>query len=420
MVLAATLVVDNIGALATMDGASGLGFVVDAVVACDRDRVVYAGPRAGAPAFSPSAHMVDAGGRAVMPGLIDCHTHNLFAGDRADEFARRARGESYAQIMAAGGGIRSTMAKVRALSVDELVAASLPRLQSALARGVTTMELKSGYGLDAASEIKMLYAARALAAQQPMAIEATLLAAHAVPPEHATSSSYVDVIVRDIMPEVVREKLASTCDIFIEQNAFSLDDGRRLLRAAQERGLAVRVHAEQLSHQGGALLAAELGARSAGHLEFVDEHDIEALAKAGVVCEVLALAQVFLRGQRATPGRALVDGGCVVAVATDSNPGTAMSTDIALAAGLSVTQCGLSVEEALRGITVNAARALALSDRGVLAAGKRADMLVLCGTSPVDLVYRWGEPQVQRVIVGGSVVEASCMGPAFSSSSPRW
>ncbi len=408
--LRATLVVDNIGALVTMDGGAphGLGVVRDAAVLVDGDRIAWAGPRAAAPAdaLAEGGTRVDAAGRCAMPGFIDCHTHVVFTGDRADEFARRARGETYQQIMTAGGGIRSTMRGVRAATERELVEQTLPRLARMLAGGVTTVEIKSGYGLDVDSELKMLRANRALAAAQPVDVSSTLLAAHAVPPEHdaagaAGARAWIDTIVRELLPAVTRERLASACDIFVEGGAFSVDDGRTLLRAARDAGLAARVHAEQLSHQGGALLAAEVGALSAGHLEHVDARDIEALAEAGVVCEVLSLAQVFLRGQRAIPGRTLVDGGCTVAVGTDCNPGTAMSTDLALAAGLSVTQSGLSAEEALRGITVNAARALGLDDRGVIAAGKRADLVVLAGASPFDLVYRWGEPHVDVVVAGG-------------------
>jgi imidazolonepropionase len=205
------------------------------------------------------------------------------------------------------------------------------------------------------------------------------------------------------LPEVAREQLATACDVFVEHNAFSVEDARPMLARAKDLGLAVRVHAEQLSHQRGAQLACELGALSAGHLEFVTEDDARALAKAGVVCEVLSLAQVFLRGQRAIPGRMLADAGCTIAVATDVNPGTAMSTDLHLAAGLSVTQSGLTAEEALRGITVNAARALGLQDRGVVAQGMRADLVVLDAASPVDVVYRWSDVTTRAVVAGGKL-----------------
>ena len=411
------VVVDNIGALATMDGTGphGLGLVHGAVVVCRDGLIEHAGPgrwaelggaaKAGDPADQQDVVVVDAAGGAVVPGLIDCHTHALFLGDRCDEFARRARGESYAQIAAAGGGIRSTMRAVRAASVDELVAATRPRLQAMLARGVTTVEIKSGYGLSVDDELKMLRAIQALqrALSGTMHLEPTLLAAHAVPPEEASSSSWIDRIISELLPIVAAEKLATACDVFVEQGAFSVDDARRLLRAADQRGLATRVHAEQLSWQGGARLAAEVSALSAGHLEHVTDDDAKALADAGVVCEVLSLAQVFLKGQRAIPSRTLRDAGCVVAVATDLNPGTAMSTDLPLAAGLAVTQCGLFAEEALHAITTGGARALGLRDRGVIAVGKRADLLVLSVPDPLALTYRWSEALTRAVVVDGRI-----------------
>lgn len=407
----ASLVVDNIGRLWTMDGtgAHGLGAVDDAVVLIDADRIAWVGPKAALPVPDlRGVPRLDAGGRAALPGLIDCHTHALFVGDRADEFARRARGESYGQIMAAGGGIRSTMRAVRAASVEQLCDATRPRLRRMLERGVTTVELKSGYGLDVESELRMLRAARQLGDEDAIDVVATVLAAHAVPPEHeGDPSAWIEVITDQLLPEAARAGLARACDVFIEQGAFSAEQARPMLRRALELGLAVRVHAEQLSRSGGAALAAELGARTAGHLEHATRDDVEALAKAGVVCEVLALAQVFLRGQRQTPGRALVDAGCTVAVATDCNPGTAMSTDLPLAAGLAVTQCGLTAEEAIAGITVNAARALGLDDRGVVAVGKRADLVIVDGATPVDLVYRWSDARPHAVVARGRVVTAA-------------
>ena len=404
----ASLIVENIGRLWTMDGsgAHGVGAIDDAVVLIDADRIAWVGPRAALPVPDlRGVPRLDAGGRASLPGLIDCHTHALFLGSRADEFARRARGESYAQIMAAGGGIRSTMRAVRGASEDELCAATRPRLEAMLARGVTTVELKSGYGLDVDSELRMLRAARRLARELPLDVVSTLLAAHAVPPEHeGRGAEWIELITRELLPEVAKEKLATACDVFVEAGAFSAGEARPMLRRAQELGLGVRVHAEQLSRSGGAALAAELGAWSAGHLEHVAPEDMEALARAGVVCEVLALAQVFLRGQRATPGRALIDAGCTVAVATDCNPGTAMSTDLPLAAGMAVTQCGLSAEEALHAITDHAARALRLPDRGVIAAGKRADLLIVDGATPLELVYRWGDARAHAVVAQGKQV----------------
>jgi imidazolonepropionase len=401
------LVVTGIGTLATMDGTGphGLGLLHDAVVVVDGDRIVDVGVR-GSVALPAGAdvEVVDAGGAAVVPGLVDCHTHAVFLGERSDEFARRARGESYAAIAAAGGGIRSTMRRVRDADVDALVHAARPRLRRMLARGVTTVEVKSGYGLSVADELKMLHAVRTLQDTGPLTVVPTLLAAHAVPPEETSASTWTTRIIDELLPEVARQGLASACDVFVEQGAFDVDDARRLLSRAAALGLRPRVHAEQLSRSGGAQLASELGALSAGHLEHITVDDARALARAGVVCEVLSLAQVFLRGQRAIPGRMIVDEGCVVAVGTDLNPGTAMACDLPLAAGLAVTQSGLTAEEALLGITRHGAAAVGLTDRGTLVRGQRADLVVLRAASPLALVYEWGEPLADVVIAGGRVV----------------
>ena len=400
------LVVENIGVLATMNGSGvdGLGLLSDAMVVCVDGVIAHVGAR-GSCERPEGAIVVDAQGMAVVPGLIDSHTHALFMGERSDEFARRARGESYTQIAAAGGGIFSTMRAVRAASVDELVEAARPRLMQMSARGVTTVEIKSGYGLSVDDELKMLRAMAQLQGQVgAMAVQPTLLAAHAVPPEEASASSWIKRIISDLLPIVARERLASACDVFVEHGAFAVDDARLLLRAASEHGLHTRVHAEQMSWQGGARLAAEVQALSAAHLEHITPDDAHALADAGVVCEVLSLAQVFLKGQRAIAGRMLIDAGCVVAVATDFNPGTAMSSDLTLAAGLSVTQSGLLAEEALRAITAGGAQALGLNDRGVVARGKRADLVVLSTPNPLALVYRWSENLTHVVVVAGQVV----------------
>lgn len=401
------LVIEGISALCTMVGA-GLG-IPDcgdrgAVVVVKDGLIDHVGPRAGLSRLPEGAVVIDAGGRAVVPGLIDCHTHAVFAGDRADEFARRARGEDYLQIAAAGGGIRATMRAVRQASVDELARLAATRLSAMRHRGVTTVEVKSGYGLTVDDELKMLRAARLAGDDADVDVRTTLLAAHAVPPEATSATRWVDTIIRELIPAVAREALADACDVFIEQGAFSVDDARRLLTAGLDHGLAAVVHAEQLSWQGGARLAAELKARRAGHLEWITADDAAALAEAGVVAEILSTAQVFLRGQRPIPGRLLKDAGCVVAVGTDLNPGTAMCADLALAGGLAVTQCGLTADEALVAMTAGGARALGLKDRGVIAVGARADLVVVDAASPYALVYRWGEPLARTVIRGGRLV----------------
>lgn len=402
------LVVENIGWLCTLadGGADALGTVRDAAVLVEDGRVRYAGPAADLPAGAGrGADVLDARGRCVLPGFVDCHTHLLFAGSRADEFALRSRGATYAEIMAAGGGIRRTMHAVRAASVDELVELCLPRLDGMLDRGVTTVEVKSGYGLSLDAEVKSLRAIRALGEQHPTTVRATCLSAHAVPPEFADrTDAYVDLIVEEILPRVAEEGLATAADVFVEQGAFSVDQGRRVLSRAKELGLAVRVHAEQLSRSGGAALAAELSAQSAGHLEFATAEDLAGLARAGVVVEVLATAQVFLGMKERVPGRAARDAGCTVAVATDYNPGSANAPDLHLAAGLAVTMAGLSAEEALVGITAGGARALGLDDAGVLREGARGDLVFLDEAEPWPLVYEWGVNHVERVVIAGELV----------------
>jgi imidazolonepropionase len=273
-----------------------------------------------------------------------------------------------------------------------------------LARGVTLVEAKSGYGLSLEDELKQLRVMKRLSREQPVEVSPTFLGAHALPPEYAgRREAYVDLVCEEMLPAVIEESLAVSCDIFVESGAFSVDDGRRVLTRAKDLGLGIRIHAEQLSHSGGAKLAAELGCLSAGHLEHVSDDDIRALAEAGVVAEVLSLAQVFLGMEQRIPGRKLADAGVPVAVATDLNPGTANSSDLHLAAGLAVTMCGLSADEALLGITKNAARALGRDDVGTVEVGKRADLCVLDTPTAYDLVYEWGQNHVVQVVARGVV-----------------
>ena len=404
MTISRSIFLDNIGTLCTMDGTGpgGLGIMKDAMVVVIDGVIDHVGS-IGSAAYPTDAVVIDVAGDAVVPGLIDCHTHAVFAGSRADEFARRARGEDYLAIAAAGGGIRSTMRAVRAADVDELAHLAARRVRAMARRGVTTVEIKSGYGLSVEGELKMLRAAKLLPALTHVDIVTTLLAAHAVPPEAKNASAWIEQVIAELLPLVAAEKLATACDVFVEKGSFTVDDGRRLLRAAQDLGLAAVVHAEQMSWQGGARLAAEVGARSAGHLEHITVDDARALADAGVVAEILTTAQVFLKGQRPVPGRMLKDAGCVVAIGTDFNPGTAMCADLPLAAGLAVTQAGLTADEALYAVTAGSARALGLLDRGMVKRGLRADLVVVDGGSPFELLYRWSEP-VARVVVAGGVV----------------
>jgi len=398
------LVVVNIGALYTMERDAHA--IADAEVHIDDDGCIgYAGARATAPARDAGATVVDAGEHAVLPGFIDCHTHLLWAGSRDAEFALRSRGASYGEILAAGGGIRNTMRAVRESDDDTLAALLHTRLREMRARGVTTVEVKSGYGLSLEHELRSLAVIKRVHDEGPTDLVATCLSAHAVPPEfEGDRVGYVQHIVDEILPAVSERKLARFCDVFIEGGAFTVTDGFRILTRASSLGMHTRVHAEQLSRSGGAALAAELGAHAAGHLEFVDESDMKALADAGVVCEILAPAQVFLGLQQRIPGRALRDHGCTVAVGTDANPGSAPSLDLHLAGSLAVTMAGLTVDEALLGITKNAARALALDDRGVLTPGMRGDLVVLDTVHAGALFASWGSNHVTHVVKNGALV----------------
>ena len=399
------LYLHNIGTLCTMEarGDDELGRVRSAALLIEGDRIQSLGAKEDV-SVPKGATRIDCQGNAVLPGLIDCHTHALFAGDRADEFALRARGASYAEIMAAGGGIRNTTRAVRAASEAQLAGALGARLSQMVRRGVTTVEVKSGYGLSVQDELKSLRAIAQANAKSAVEVVPTFLGAHAVPPEYeGRSSDYAKLCAQEMLPAVVEQGLAEACDVFIEGGAFSVAEGEVVLGAAKSLGLRLHVHAEQLSNSGGARLAAELGATSASHLEFATHDDIAALSRAGVIAEVLASAQVFLGMEQRIDGRAFLDAGLTVAVGTDLNPGSAHIYDLALAGGLAVTNAGLTAEAALLGITKNAARVLGREDRGVLSPGKRADVVVLDTDNPYRLLYDWGLNHIRDVVIGGAV-----------------
>ncbi len=402
------LLITGTGPVLTMvaDGDDLLGTRPGVDILCEDGLVTFVGPPSELDeARREGAVVVDAGGCAVMPGMIDCHTHLIWGGSRAHEFALRSKGATYAEIMEAGGGIRNTMGAVRSLDRDDLVTLTRPRLDAMLRRGVTQVEAKSGYGLDAASEIKTLEAIASLNATHPIWLHPTCLAAHVVPPEFdGDIDGYVDLVCNEILPTAATEQLATAADVFIEKGAFTVEHGRRVLTKAKDLGLKLHVHAEQLSWSGGARLAAEMGASSVGHLEFATEEDAKALADAGVIAEVLSTAQVFLGMQQRVPGRMLKDAGVQLAVATDFNPGSANILDLHLAAGLAVTMGGLSAEEALWGITRGGALALGQDNAGHLTPGARADLVVLRGPAAWDLVYAWGNDHVAKVVVCGELV----------------
>ncbi len=379
--------------LATLaSGAPGLGVVEPGAVVATGGRIVYSGADADAPSPPKGAQIVDCGGRWITPGLIDCHTHLVYAGSRAAEFEARLAGASYEDIARAGGGIVSTVRATRAASEDALVLEALPRLDALIAEGVTTIEIKSGYGLDLATERKMLRAARRLGSERPVDVRTTFLGAHALPPERAgDKAGYVAEVADAMLPALAAEGLVDAVDGFCEQIAFSSDDMRRVFARAKHLGLPVKLHAEQLSNCGGARLAAEFQALSADHLEYADAEDAAAMARAGVVATLLPGAYYLLRETKAPPIDLFRRMGVPMAVSTDCNPGTSPMTSLLLALNMAATLFRLTVDECLIGVTRNAARALGLeAEIGSLEPGKRADLAIWDIERPAELVYRLG------------------------------
>lgn len=387
--------------LVTMTG-PGIGLVEAGLVAARDGRIVHAGPEAGAPVFD-SGETIDCGGRWITPGLIDCHTHIVHAGNRAHEFELRLEGASYEEIARAGGGIVSTMRATRAASEAELVASALPRIDALLAEGVTTIEIKSGYGLDTESELRMLRAARRIAEVRPLGVTTTFLGAHALPPEYSDNSDgYVDLVINDMIPAVAAAGLADAVDAFCEGIGFTPEQTARIFTAARANGLPVKLHAEQLSNLHGAELAASMGALSADHLEYLDQAGIAAMARAGTVATLLPGAFYVMRETRVPPVAALRAAGVPIALATDCNPGSSPLTSLLLTMNMGATLFRLTVNECLAGVTRNAARALGLgSEIGTLEAGKRCDLAIWDIERPAELVCRMGPNPLHARIWSG-------------------
>ena len=410
------LLVRNIGLLATMAGPAprrgrrmaDAGYVPGAAVAAAGGRIVYAGAEAGLDQTirpGPGAVTIDAGGAAVIPGLVDAHTHLAFAGDRDEEIRRRLAGASYREIAAEGGGIVRTVAATRAASREELAAAIGSRLDEMLLQGTTTAEIKSGYGLETEAEVRSLQAIRAAAESHPVGVVPTFLGAHEVPPEHrGDSGRYLDLLIEEMIPEVARLRLAVFCDVFCEEGVFTVAESRRILVAARERGMKLRLHADELAWTGGAELAAEMGARSADHLLFVSDPGARAMAEAGCAATLLPTAAFYLRLGRFAPARSLIEAGVPVALGSDANPGGGLSPSLPFAMALACFGMGLSLEEALAAATVNAAYSLDVHhDVGSVEEGKRADLVILRSPRMLDLL-RVGVPAVSIVIKDGRVV----------------
>ena len=392
------LVIHNVH-LATME--HGYGELLDAAIAVKDGRIAWFGPGDELPASG--APLLDGQGCWLTPGLIDCHTHIVHAGNRSDEFEARLNGASYEDISRAGGGIMSTVRATRAASDDELLRQSLPRVLALLAEGVTTLEIKSGYGLDTDSEAKMLRVARRIGKQLPVTVRTTFLGAHALPPEYAGQpDAYIALLCAQMLPKLASEGLVDAVDAFCERIGFTPAQTELVFEAATALGLPVKLHAEQLSDLGGAALVARYGGLSADHLEFLSEEGIAAMAQHGTVAVLLPGAYYFLREVRQPPVIALRAAGVPMAVSTDCNPGTSPMTSLLLAMNMACTLWRLTPQEALAGCTLHAARALGLQqETGSLAIGKRADFALWRIARPADLAYALGLNPCAGVVHGG-------------------
>jgi imidazolonepropionase len=380
--------------LATMaERLPGLGVVEHGAVGAHEGRIVFAGPESELPAAArQDAEIVDCGGRWITPGLIDCHTHLVHAGNRANEFEMRLAGATYEEVARAGGGIVSSVEALRAASEETLVVETLPRLDALIAEGVTTVEVKSGYGLDLDNEAKSLHAARRLGLVRPVTVRTTFLGAHALPPEaHGDKDAYIDKVVVDMLPAIASEGLADAVDGFCEGIAFSPEQIAQVFAAAGRLGLPVKLHADQLSNLDGAALAASYGALSADHLEYTDEIGAAAMARSGTVAVLLPGAFYFIREEKKPPVDLFRSHGVPMAVATDCNPGTSPLTSLLLTMNMSATLFRMTVEECLLGVTRHAAQALGMKrETGTLEVGKSADLAIWNIERPAELVYRMG------------------------------
>lgn len=402
------LLIDNIGTLATLvaNDQSMLGEIEDAAILIDGEKVLWCGKKASLPLHAIHDR-IDADGRLVIPGLVDCHSHLIFAGSRADEFARRMNHESYQAIMHKGGGIMSTVDATRTASDEELFRLALARADRIMAAGVTTLEAKSGYGLSLEEELRALRLLKKLNQRHALDIHPTFLGAHVIPADFKDAKAkYVSLIIEDMLEQVASEQLAIDCDVFCESGAFSVDDARRILSRAHSLGFGLRAHVQQLSYSGGVLLVADLPIKSISHADFLSDRDIQLLANSTTVVEALPIAALFLRSQKITPIADLIKERIKLAIATDFNPGSAMCHDLVLAARLGVTYMGFSVNDALSGITKNAAAALGRTDIGSIKEGGLADILITNCLSVNEFFYDWTKHPAEKVIKRGLTVAA--------------
>jgi imidazolonepropionase len=405
---------------------SELGIVADGAVVIRDGKITHVGPTPEVLSRLTASgrdlgcfETIDASGKAVLPGFVDSHTHLVFGGYRADEFSWRLKGDSYMDILQRGGGILSTVAATRSAAREDLVQSGLKRLNSMLAFGVTTVEAKSGYGLDRATEIKQLEVMAELNRLHPLDVVPTFMGAHAVPPEFkGREDAYIDFVIADVVPEVASRKLAEFCDVFCEKSVFSVAQSRRLLTSAAAAGLKAKLHADEIVQLGGAELAAEIGAVSADHLLHASEDGIRAMAGAGVVAALLPTTAFSLREPYAR-GRFMIDAGCAVALATDFNPGSCFSESIPLVAALAALYMNFTPDEIVTALTLNAAAALGRADTiGSLDPGKQADVVILEIPSYRFIPYHIGVSTVEKVIKSGTLVFDKCNRDKLANENP--
>lgn len=357
---------------------------------------------------TPKGDAIDCGGRLLTPGLVDCHTHLVYGGNRASEFEQRLNGATYADIAKAGGGIMSTVRATRAASETELLESALHRLESLLAEGVTTVEIKSGYGLDVETEVKMLKVARKIGTLRPVDVKTTFLGAHTFPQEFREDhEAYLRIVCDHALPRIVSENLADAVDAFCEGIAFSVEETRTVFKAARAFNLPVKLHAEQLSNLGGAKMAARFNALSVDHIEYLDEEGVESISKSGTVAVLLPGAFYYLREKQAPPVAALRQHKVPIAIATDLNPGSSPVHSLLATMNMACVLFGLTPEEALMGVTANAARALGLKDRGTIAVGQKADLALWDVKRPGDLAYPLGFNPLAAVIRNGELIKGT-------------
>ena len=394
------LLIHNAQLITCADNGTPFGKVEQAAIACEHDQIIWLGPTTEAMKFN-AKKSIDASGQLVTPGLIDCHTHLVFAGSRANEFALRLAGASYEEIAHAGGGILSTVHATRQASIEELIDSTCTKLAHLKSQGVLTVEIKSGYGLDFDSEIKMLKAARAAGKRMGIDIQTTLLAAHALPAEFKNDrKGYIELICQKIIPYVAKNKLADAVDAFCEGIGFSYDETKQVFDAATRWGLPVKLHADQLSDLNGAGLVAEYGGLSADHIEYTSLTSIKKMAGSDTVATLLPYAFYALQETQKPPIEAFRKYGIDLAVATDSNPGTAPTTNLLQCMHMACTQFGLTVEEAILGVTINAAKALGIDDtKGSLAVGKKAELVLWDTHEIADLVYWQGQITSNKILI---------------------